>query len=187
MAVTGALSGSPSAGRSGLRCKSPRKLTPAITTDLPPSIMFCLPSIWARLEILFPVSCRNISSGNADVTAVVHGEKPVLVHESLNVNTHSLDIFTLRGAPRARSRARHDGRESETTSSCFPGAQKSSCSNVMTVFVSSSSLDCWTFNMKSHKPNPKTSLYRLTTFTGEPSCPLHPLMLAQKSMHYCSR
>jgi hypothetical protein len=56
MAVTGALSGSPSAGRSGLRWRSPRKLTPAITTDLPPSMMFCLPSIWARLEILLPVS-----------------------------------------------------------------------------------------------------------------------------------
>ena len=63
MAVFGALSFSPSAAGSGLRHKSPRRHTPAMTTVLPPSIMFCLPSMLARREILLPVSYRLVRSG----------------------------------------------------------------------------------------------------------------------------
>ena len=51
---------SPSAGLSGRRKRSPLRHTPAMTTDLPPSMMFCLPSITARREILLPVSCLGV-------------------------------------------------------------------------------------------------------------------------------
>lgn len=36
---------SPSAGLSCSRRRSPRSVAPAMTTDLPPSIMFCFPSM----------------------------------------------------------------------------------------------------------------------------------------------
>lgn len=47
---------SPSAVFSVLRDRSPRRQTPAMITDLPPSMIFCLPSICDLREILFPVS-----------------------------------------------------------------------------------------------------------------------------------
>ena len=36
-------------------------MAPAMTTDLPASMMFCLPSIRARRDILLPVSYANVS------------------------------------------------------------------------------------------------------------------------------
>lgn len=40
-------------------------ITPAMTTDLPPSMMFCLPSIFARREILLPVSFSFVSNSQS--------------------------------------------------------------------------------------------------------------------------
>jgi hypothetical protein len=47
---------SPLSLASGLRCRSPRIVTPAMITVRPPSMMLGLPSMWALREILLPVS-----------------------------------------------------------------------------------------------------------------------------------
>ena len=60
MAVVGGLSFSPCVTGSGFRQRSPRKCTPAIMTVLPPSMMFCFPSMIALLEILLPVSLKHL-------------------------------------------------------------------------------------------------------------------------------
>lgn len=56
MAVTAPFDRSLSSEGSCKRCRSPRSVTSAMRTDLPPSMMCCLPSICAFREILLPVS-----------------------------------------------------------------------------------------------------------------------------------
>ena len=67
IAVFGVFSFSPAAIGSGFRHRSPRRCTPAMMTVLPPSMIFCFPSIIALLEILLPVSLKHLRNGASKV------------------------------------------------------------------------------------------------------------------------
>lgn len=96
-AVVLGFSFSPSATRSGFRHRSPRRWTPAMMTVLPPSMMFCLPSMKARREILLPVSYYMVST------------RPSC---KVKLRTYRFDVLSLDRAACGGSRwARHDGHD----------------------------------------------------------------------------